>query len=191
MEIVTERLILRSLQLSDETVFLSLYNTPEVHHPKSPMVTRSRQTELFHLLVQQPPLLSPYLVLLIATQTDNCIGLLVLTLHNVPKSRECLGVIGIVLDPLWRGKGYGTEACQATLPFLYEERKTTWLMMGCPKSNIACQRMIEKLGFKPISLARRAGLVASGWVSPEELWYDLFSIQKGKIPHDEGPTGSI
>ncbi|WP_395144014.1 GNAT family N-acetyltransferase [Armatimonas sp.] len=181
MEIATERLIIRPLQLGDEPAFLPLYNTPEVHHPKSPKVPDVRQKELFHLLVQQPPLLSPFVVLAIANPMGACIGLLFLTLHKVPKSRENLAVIGIVISDEWQGEGYGTEACQPVLPFLFEERRVTRVMMGCRKTNLSCQRMIEKLRLEPIPLYRRAALVASGWVAPDELWYELLSTDKGTI----------
>ena len=177
MKFVTEHLLIRTLQQEDETAFLPLYNTPEVHHPKSPRVPEERQKELLRLLVQQPPLLSPYLVLAIVNAVDTCvIGLLFLTIHPVPKSRESLGVIGIVLSDPWQSKGYGTEACQTVLPFLFEERQVTRVMMGCRQTNIPCQRMIEKLQFQPIPLYRRAALVASGWVAPNELWYELPSL---------------
>jgi RimJ/RimL family protein N-acetyltransferase len=181
MELVTERLILRPLHQDDELAFFPLYNTPEVHHPKSPRVPEARQKELFRLLVQQPPLLSPYVVLAIVNATSTCIGLLFLTVHQVPKSQESLGVIGIVISNEWQDKGYGTEACQAALPFLFEERQVTRVMMGCRKANLSCQGVIEKLRLQPIAISRRAALVASGWVAPDELWYELLSTDKGTI----------
>jgi RimJ/RimL family protein N-acetyltransferase len=181
MELITERLILRPLQQDDGSAFLPLYNTPEVHHPKSPRVPEARQKELFRILVQQPPLLSPYIVLAIVNAMNTCIGLLFLNIHQVPKSRESLGVVGIVISNECQGKGYGTEACQATLRFLFEERRVTRVMMGCGKANLSCQRVIEKLRLQPIPISRRAALVASGWVAPDELWYELLAADKGKI----------
>lgn len=58
-----------------------------------------------------------------------------------------VGEIGIWLHPDFHGEGYGTEACDLLLQYAFNELGYDRVMTRAFESNMASQRVWEKLGF--------------------------------------------
>jgi RimJ/RimL family protein N-acetyltransferase len=69
----------------------------------------------------------------------------------VPPTRELppgAYEVGIMLDEEERGRGYGTEAVQLFLGWLFDEQGATRVHMPTVESNTAMRTVLERLGFR-------------------------------------------
>ena len=80
-------------------------------------------------------------------------------IHPLARVDETIGSLGVVIRDDLQNQGFATEACDAMLRFLLQERKVSRVLMGCYASNPASQRMIQKLGLMPLPLHLRASAV--------------------------------
>jgi len=72
--------------------------------------------------------------------------------------------IGYSLIPSERGKGYGTEAIQTMVDYLFLSRDIVRIQAVTSVRNKASQRVLEKVGFKKEGIIRRSGFVRGEWV---------------------------
>jgi RimJ/RimL family protein N-acetyltransferase len=63
--------------------------------------------------------------------------------------------IGYALLPSERGKGYGTEALEMMVDYLFLARDTVRIQVQTDPRNVASQRIIEKVGFKKEGTLRK------------------------------------
>jgi RimJ/RimL family protein N-acetyltransferase len=79
--------------------------------------------------------------------------------------------IGYVLVPGERGKGYGSEAVQIMVDYLFLHKNIVRIQAMTHTANIASQRVLEKAGFRKEGIIRKA-LFSRG------VWRDtaMFSI---------------
>ena len=65
--------------------------------------------------------------------------------------------IGYALVPSERGKGYGTEAIQIMVDYLFLKKDFVRVQAPAAPGNIASQRALEKAGFSKEGLMRKSG----------------------------------
>jgi ribosomal-protein-alanine N-acetyltransferase len=79
--------------------------------------------------------------------------------------------IGFALVPSERGKGYGTEAIQMMVDYLFLEKDIVRVQAPAATGNIASQKALEKAGFLKEGLMRK-----SWYVKGEYIDQYLYSI---------------
>jgi RimJ/RimL family protein N-acetyltransferase len=71
--------------------------------------------------------------------------------------------VGYALISSERGKGYGTEALQIMVDYLFLTREIMRIQASTDVRNKASQRILEKAGFKKEGKMRKAGFVRGNW----------------------------
>ncbi len=71
--------------------------------------------------------------------------------------------IGYGIIPSERGKGYGTEAVQIMVDYLFLSKDIARIQAVTNVENHASQRVLEKVGFKKEGTLRKAGFVGGEW----------------------------
>jgi RimJ/RimL family protein N-acetyltransferase len=72
--------------------------------------------------------------------------------------------IGYFLLPSERGKGYGTEAVQLMVDYLFLSKNIVRIEAGTNLGNKASQRVLEKAGFKIEGTIRKREFVRGVWI---------------------------
>jgi RimJ/RimL family protein N-acetyltransferase len=72
--------------------------------------------------------------------------------------------IGYHLIPDERGKGYGTEAVQIMVDYLFLTKDIVRLQAITNAKNVASQRVLEKAGFRREGTLRKSGFIRGEWV---------------------------
>jgi ribosomal-protein-alanine N-acetyltransferase len=72
-------------------------------------------------------------------------------------------VIGYKLVPGERNKGYGTEAVEIMVDYLFLSKDIVRIQADTNPRNIASQRVLEKAGFKREGLVRRSVFIKGKW----------------------------
>lgn len=92
-----------------------------------------------------------------------CIGSVGLVPDPQRKNIDCL-MLGYALSKTAWGKGYMTEASRKMLRYGFEELGLSMITVGHYTFNDRSRRVIEKCGFKPEGIMRRAEIYPSGEV---------------------------
>jgi RimJ/RimL family protein N-acetyltransferase len=71
--------------------------------------------------------------------------------------------ISCVLAPNERGKGYGVEATQLMVDYLFLSRDIVRIQAHTDARNMASQRVLEKAGFKKEGTVRKARYYRGEW----------------------------
>jgi RimJ/RimL family protein N-acetyltransferase len=71
--------------------------------------------------------------------------------------------IGYALVPTEMGKGYGTEAAQIMVDYLFLSKDIMRIQATTDTRNKPSQRVLEKTGFKREGTIRKAGFVRGQW----------------------------
>lgn len=79
--------------------------------------------------------------------------------------------IGYALIPSERRKGYGTEALQILVDYLFLTRDIMRIQAVTDVRNVASQRILEKVGFKREGTIRKGSFVRGRWVN--EYFYGI------------------
>lgn len=74
-----------------------------------------------------------------------------------------LATIAYSLKPTERGKGYGTEAVQIMVDFLFLTRDVPCIQATTHIKNVASQRVLEKVGFKREGILRKRFYIRGKW----------------------------
>ena len=72
--------------------------------------------------------------------------------------------VGYALVPSERGKGYGTEALQIMVDYLFLTKNVERIEATTDTRNSASQRILEKVGFKREGTIRKSGFCRNEWV---------------------------
>jgi ribosomal-protein-alanine N-acetyltransferase len=72
-------------------------------------------------------------------------------------------IIGYKLLPSERNKGYGTEAVQVIVDYLFLSKNSVRIQAETNPRNMASQRVLEKAGFKREGLIRRSVFIRGKW----------------------------
>jgi RimJ/RimL family protein N-acetyltransferase len=79
--------------------------------------------------------------------------------------------IGYALIPSERNKGYGTEAVQIMVDYLFLSKDINRIQAETDVKNIASQRVLEKNGFQREGTLRKASYLRGEWID-----IDIYSI---------------
>ena len=71
--------------------------------------------------------------------------------------------IGYALIPSERGKGYGTEALQIMVDYLFLTRDIMRIQASTDVRNVVSQRVLEKAGFKKEGTIRKSSFTRGKW----------------------------
>jgi aminoglycoside 6'-N-acetyltransferase len=73
--------------------------------------------------------------------------------------------LGYALLPSEMGKGYGTEAAQIMVDYLFLAKDIMRVQATTDERNRASQRVLEKVGFKREGIIRQSGFARGEWVN--------------------------
>jgi len=73
--------------------------------------------------------------------------------------------IGYALLPPEMGKGYGTEAVQIMVDYLFLSKDIMRIQATTDERNKPSQRVLEKVGFKKEGIIRKSGFMRGEWVN--------------------------
>jgi RimJ/RimL family protein N-acetyltransferase len=73
--------------------------------------------------------------------------------------------LGYALLPSEMGKGYGTEAVQIMVDYLFLAKDIMRVQATTDQRNGASQRVLEKVGFKKEGIIRQSGFMRGEWVN--------------------------
>ena len=71
--------------------------------------------------------------------------------------------IGYAIEPSEHGKGYGTEALQLMVDYLFLSKEIHRIQANTDPENKASQRILEKVGFKNEGISRKSSFVRGQW----------------------------
>jgi RimJ/RimL family protein N-acetyltransferase len=71
--------------------------------------------------------------------------------------------IGYAIEPSEQGKGYGTEALQLMVDYLFLGKEIHRVQANTDPENKASQHILEKVGFKKEGVSRRSSFVRGQW----------------------------
>jgi len=92
-------------------------------------------------------------------------------LHIAGKLME----IGYALVPSERGKGYGTEAVQLLVDYLFLSRDLQRVQAATDVRNLASQRVLEKAGFKREGTMRKRFFMRGEWA--DDFEYSVLRVE--------------
>lgn len=82
-----------------------------------------------------------------------------------------LATIAYSLVPGERGKGYGTEAAQMLVDFLFLSYDIPCIQATAHVDNVASHRVLEKVGFKKEGIIRKRFYIQGQWV--DQILYSI------------------
>lgn len=141
---------LKIMEKEDLPLFGEWVNEPEVFGEYNPIHQMSK-AELEKML-DNPTDFQPFII----EKKDNSkIGFIAHfnVIHTGTGTKQL--EVGYSLIPKERGKGYGTEALQIMLDYLFLSKNVTRIQVQTDVRNAASQRVIEKVGFKKEGILRK------------------------------------
>ena len=152
MNIYGEKIVLRAIEPEDNSMLLELINDPETEMMlggSSWPASMDSQMKWYSKLENTPSVLR----CIIADKEDNKpLGTLIL---NEIDQRNGVGHIHIKMAKgAARGKGYGTDAINALVQFVFQEMRLNCIFANILSYNTASVKLFEKCGFKRDGILR-------------------------------------
>ncbi len=149
---------LRVMEKDDLPLFVEWVNKPEVFGEYNPLHQMSR-TEVEKIL-ENP---SDFKAFIIEKKDGTKIGFVAhFNVVHIGTGTEQLE-IGYSLVPNERGKGYGTEALQMIIDYLFLSRDAIRIQVTTDPRNVASQKILDKVGFKKEGLLRKNFFMRGEW----------------------------
>ena len=149
---------MRVMEKEDLPLFLEWANKPEVFGEYNPLHQMSK-TEAEKMLDNSSDI-KPFII---EKKDGSKIGFIVhfhvLHLGTGTKQLE----IGYTLVPSERGKGYGTEALEIMVDYLFLSRDVMRVQAQTDQRNVASQKILEKVGFKREGTLRNNFFMRGEW----------------------------
>jgi RimJ/RimL family protein N-acetyltransferase len=147
--IESNRLVLRPFEMNDREAVLEYQSDPEVvRYVPWPVRDASMVEEVLAKAVQQTKLerQGDYLSLALVRQSD---GRLVgqMNAMYVSEKDQC-GEIGYVVNPIFTGQGFATEASRALVSAMFATKRFRRVIAKFDDRNLASRAVVEKLGFR-------------------------------------------
>ena len=104
--------------------------------------------------------------------------------------------IGYEIVPSERGKGYGAEATQLMVDYLFLSKNIGRIQAITDTRNIASQKVLERAGFQKEGTIRKSGFVKGKWVNAylysilREEWKEPKILAKTRSQTQNIPTSS-
>lgn len=163
MQLITERLFLKELELSDTDKVHALNSLPEVDKYNTLGIPQSlEETQKYVLEWVEAGTKFPRqkYVLCIENQAHAFIGLLGI---NIGKPKYRNAEIWYKLHPSYWNQGYATEVAKAALHFCFKELNLHRVEAGCAVENVASSRVLEKIGMKKEGMKRKLLPIRGEW----------------------------
>ncbi|AKT50585.1 GNAT family N-acetyltransferase [Arsenicicoccus sp. oral taxon 190] len=163
----TDRLVLRPLAESDTDALWALHTDRHVlrYWDEPPWMERSRALQLVTRSRQRAADGSGVRVAVAWRDADECVGWVALLRWN-PDFRSA--AIGLIFGQSAWGQGVATEAARALLGWAYGTLDLNRVQAEVDTRNVACARVLEKLGFVREGTMRQdcivEGVVSDSWV---------------------------
>ncbi len=180
---------LRIMEKDDLPLFLEWLNKPKVTGEYNPLHQISKSQ--VEKMLDDPSDFQPFMI---EKKDSNKIGFIVhfhvLHLGTGTKQLE----IGYTLVPSERGKGYGTEAVNLMVDYLFLSRENMRIQAQTDKRNIASQRVLEKARFKKEGTLRRSFFMQGKWVDSfifsilREEWKEPKILTSAREPNSVLPA---
>jgi RimJ/RimL family protein N-acetyltransferase len=164
---------LRIAEKEDASLLQEWWNNPEFSGVHNPLDEQQSKADIERQLEKLGPDKTWFLI-----QKKDGAGIGFLGMGKAPFGWQ----IGYVLVASERGKGYGTEAVQLAVDYLFMSKDTVRVQAGTFPDNIASQRVLEKAGFQREGTIRKAlfawgewenvclyGLLREEWKEPKIL----------------------
>lgn len=158
---------LRVMEKEDLPILVEWYNNPKFFDEYNPLWQTSRM-EMEKKIENRNP--SETRTFIVEKKDGNKIGY-IMYFNVIWDGIGKLTTIAFSLIPTERGKGYGTEAAQILVDFLFLTKEIPCIQATAHIKNIASQRVLEKVGFKREGTIRKRFYIRGEW--PDQL---LFSI---------------
>jgi len=150
---------LRVIEKEDLPVLVEWYNNPKFFDKYNPLWQTSR-LEMEQKIENRNP--SETRTLIIEKKDGNKIGC-IMYFNVIWDGIGKLTTIGFSLIPNERRKGYGTEAAQILVDFLFLSKEIPCIQATTHINNIASQRVLEKVGFKKEGTIRKRFYIRGEW----------------------------
>jgi RimJ/RimL family protein N-acetyltransferase len=148
---------LRIMEKEDLPLIAEWFNKPEVFGEYNPLhqVSRTEAEKMFEGPHEEKSFI-------IEKKDGSKIGFIghFYVLHVAGKQLE----IGYSLVPSERGKGYGTEATQLIVDYLFLSKDTKRIQAQTDPRNVASHKVLEKVGFKKEGTLRKSFFMRGEWV---------------------------
>lgn len=143
--LVTKRLILRDLRLSDVKSFYAYAKKPTIGPSAGwePHRSIEESTKILKLMIREQEVWGITL-----KESDIIIGTVGLHVRNFENAIENRREVGYVLDDAYWGKGLMVEAVLKVLDYGFKTLELDEITCGHKLSNTQSKRVIEKVGFK-------------------------------------------
>jgi RimJ/RimL family protein N-acetyltransferase len=173
--LVTERLVLRLIQDSDEAAIHRYRSNPAAtrylsHEPLSPAGNRDRLTQLLALAEASTSTWFNYCWAITLRQSGEVVGDARTWNSNALSGQGELApgkhpaahaALAYVLHPDYHHRGYGREAAAALVDWLFSRRGITTVAAAVYEPNTPSIRLLQSLGFRkdtvPVEESERAG----------------------------------
>ncbi|MGA3192832.1 MAG: GNAT family protein [Candidatus Bathyarchaeia archaeon] len=147
---------LRVVEKEDLPLIAEWFNKPEVFGEYNPLhqVSRTEAEKMFEGPHEEKSFI-------IERKDGSKIGFIghFYVLHVAGKQLE----IGYSLVPSERGKGYGTEATQIMVDYLFLSKDTKRVQAQTDPRNVASHKVLEKVGFKKEGTLRKSFFMRGEW----------------------------
>ncbi len=153
IKLETERLILRDLQNSDADDIVEGLNDIEVSKwlSRAPYPYAKQDAEEYIKHAQEDKI--NYRFGIILKEENKLIGIVEACIKD---SANKIAGGGIWLNRKYQGKGYGKEAFNRRIEFIFNDLKMDKIENGFFTDNIASKTMQEKLGYEVVSVRKNA-----------------------------------
>ena len=160
---------LKRLDKDDLSFYLEFRNNPACYGPYADFQRQISETEAAKRLENPSPLATTIQLteFVIEKKDGTKIGLMG---HYLIQPYGWIEV-GVFLSPKEMGKGYGTEALQIMMDYLFLTTDIARISEITDLRNIAAQKSLEKAGFKKEGTIRKARYYRGEWVD-----YYIYSI---------------
>ena len=147
---------LRIMEKEDLPLIAEWFNKPEVFGEYNPLhqVSRTEAEKMFEGPHEEKSFI-------IEKKDGSKIGFIAhfYVLHVAGRQLE----IGYSLLPKERGKGYGTEATQLMVDYLFLSKETMRIQAQTDPRNVASHKVLEKVGFKKEGTLRKSFFMRGEW----------------------------
>lgn len=179
IELYSERLKLRLVELSDLVEIHHLHSLPETDEFNTLGIPESiSETEAIvdsWVSDNQQQEVKNYTFAIEQSSTSQFIGLIAMKLGS-PKYRR--GEVWYKLHSDYWGKGFGTEALSRIVDFGFDQLKLHRIEAGCAVGNIGSIKILEKAGMMREGRKRQVLPLKSGW--SDNFEYAILETDKRK-----------
>ena len=162
INIKTDRLLIRILEMKDKEDFFEYRSMPEIHQYQSWRPKQISEIEEFidKNVTVYPNTENKWLQLAVCLNEGQMIG--DIGIHFMEDKQI---EIGYTLSPKYQGNGYASEAVKAVINYVFSEWKKHRITASVDPDNIQSIKLLERIGFRS-----EAHFIKSFRI--DDQWYD-------------------